>query len=39
MKKLFEKPIIEVQVIADQIMLDASSFAINFAEDDNAIVD
>ena len=41
MKKTFEQPIIEIQVIADQIMFDLSSLANSFfaTEDDDAIPD
>lgn len=41
MKKTFEQPIVEIQVIADQIMFDLSSLtnSIFAATDDNAIAD
>ena len=41
MKKTFEQPIVEVQIIADQIMFDLSSLtnSIFAAEGDDAIAD
>lgn len=41
MKKTFEQPVVECQIIADEIMLDLSSFINSFSavEDDTAIAD